>query len=218
MVDFGDMTDYYNRLTKNDSQAKFPNCVIEERVLSGIIEWNDNPTQWAGPWRGDDGKKYVVFAVKDHRFKEIHDEETAISSYKKYLTYSAHNLPTKIRSQLSDFAKDGYRTVNYSINEEQCSSSTLTYDELNFCKSIMTKEQLSSWERKIQDQLQKYIDYEMKACPTVEFPYVISLYGTDDTSYGVSVPNFEIAKQVLQSLTETPTWANLYRLGFVFTN
>lgn len=217
MIDFGHTQEYYLSLITNHEKNKFPNGSIEEKIGGGVIVWPDMPERWAGPFVDvKSGEKCVVYSIKDSRFMHIQTEQNAISSYEQYQKYSAYNLPRKILNNLTDFVEHGYRIIY--IGDDECSSSELTHEELNFCLSVMTEEQKTAWKNKINDLVQKYVDYDLKAVPTIENPISITLYGNDDTTYGISVPNKEIAEQIIKSLTNTPTWNNLYELGFVFTN
>lgn len=216
MIDFGPLNGYYDRMTTINQPTKYPSFKQEVCVMAGNIQWRDCPERWGGPWVSLEGIPHVVYRVKDYRFMSINSDDLLIAHHREYNKYCAYNMPNKVVRQLPDFAENGYRIVMY--DDDECSSSTLTEEDLNTCLSLMTKEQISAWEKKVNDLTQKFADYDLKARPSITRPFVVSLYGNDDTSYGIAVPTLDDAKNIINELTENPTWSNLYRLGFVFTN
>jgi hypothetical protein len=61
--------------------------------------------------------------------------------------------------------------------------------------------------------MDKYTDI-----PTTECPFSVRLYGNDDTSYSAFVATQSKAEEICKKIIESPTWENIAKLGFVFTN
>lgn len=108
----------------------------------------------------------------------------------------------------------------------QCQPSTLDSEELiqviqyihtlNYSDEIFEK-----YYDLVKKEYQSFID-ESNGISCIERPIYLSLYGTDDSSYGRAVESLEDAKMIYDTLKNKGKTYNFYelikKLGFVFTN
>lgn len=195
------MTEYANSYLSNalEFDARQPFTAYAE-----FIEWLDNPDCWAGAW----AEKFVLCVVNDYTSTNLKSRYEVREHHKTYAKYSIYNVPHKFRSLINEI-------VYY--DGQECTKSLMSDQEYAAIHFAMSKVERDAWQL-AQDKQFAMLEEEAVAYPTITDPIRIHLVGTDDCSYSLCVHSHKAAFEILENLKSNPTWVNLKKIGFVFTN
>lgn len=209
----------YFQLFPHDLYYNYTNVEDRSEIIEyGFLKWDDEESYcWAGPYEGN----YTAYRISDHRNSKYPGGLKTIAETDKnqedYYNKSVHYWPYKIAEKYFDkeLLLEGMYFKCY-VGDTLCSRSELTDDELKHLITVCTTDEMAVHVKKLVEA--KTDPRWSKETPTIENPFILYLYGTDDCSYSIVFPSYEKAKEGLNSLSENPTFDNLKQLGGVFTN
>ena len=209
---------YNKKFPQNNEYLKshFKDTYKYKCVSSGMILWEDEPENWGGPWDGS----FVAFVLRDHRIDpDLKSCKEKWEEYKKYSNTSKYNVPNSALERLGWGTLSDYWNMIFIEKEGKhvpCSRSNLNEEEIEILKNSMSDLEKIQWEINILKCLNQ-TDLNPLTNITIENPFSLYFFGTDDCSYTAVFENIDKAKSFLEMIQMIPRWSYLKEKA-VFTN
>jgi len=103
-----------------------------------------------------------------------------------------------------------------------CSCSNLTSKQLletiKYISSLPNSDEIFNYVEESVEKGKKYVIDSYESSPSMEKPFILTIRGTDDSSWGIAVKTKDKCLEIIEKLKCNPTLDNMLSLGFKFTN
>ena len=191
-------------LTGSEYEEKFGGeAPVSNNANEGMIYWPFDPENWGGPWEGN----YVAYSLMDSR--EDTDDE-----------------PVKTEAEVLQQNKNYFRTSRYEAPSaaldrifpgKEWVRREMTSDEVETLRENLHPDLLNLYDLSLEEKFRHFVAHDLNGIPTMEKPWKLFLYGTDDCSYTKVFETHQKALDFLFRLRDTASW-DLVHSEMSFTN
>jgi hypothetical protein len=180
----------------------------EELVIEGgFLKWEQDASQWAGPWMGN----FVLYVVSDFRQTRLPKEEELKTKYSEYVMANIDSYPQDVVSKC--FTEDQFTCF---VDGKKWIRTQLTLDERREIVANLSRQEVMDLSLSIRTQINHFNTVEILGDVCKERPFKLYLCGNNDTAYSKTFATKEEALSMLAKLEQTSSWDIIFNY-FVFT-
>jgi hypothetical protein len=211
----------------------FPKDDVRRKYhLVHAIDFGDDACCLAGPFLDKYGLIFIEEFLKPKRLNDI--LSNWIVSNKQHIHYLPHNQRQRIinhfggedasryfftddREMISEIdVQAGYKMGKYPYSDKKCSMFASTKKGVELLFSPLTDNERWEHERQATQIAESHFDQGKDSMPCAERPYMVSVHGNDDASWGRNFATLKEAQQLVKDL-EDYGWS-VIREQMHFTN